>query len=117
MNDSLEIECDAGNGGVPVLRLRGRLESGGAQALRARCAALQEQGYRDIVLDLEAVFYVGSSGLGMLLLLTNEFRAAGGRLVLAAPQESVIQILKLLNLDQFLEIEPTVAGVLSRPEA
>lgn len=117
MSDSLEIGLTEERGGLPVLRLRGRLEAEEAQDLRQRCVALLQSGRRVVVLDLDAVSFVASSGLGTFLLLTDEFRTAGGRLVIAAPQKGVVQVLQLLNLDQFLEIEPTVAGVLSQPEA
>lgn len=108
MSDKLEIVNAGEQAGVPVLHLRGRINAQGAQDLRDQCNALRENGHANLVLDLDGVSFVASSGLGIFLLLTEEYRSAGGRLVLAAPQGGVVQVLQLLNLDQFLEIAPSL---------
>jgi anti-anti-sigma factor len=113
MSDKLEITLGNGQNDVPVLRLRGRIEAPGAQQLRERCTELHESGCSHLVLDLDGVTFVSSSGLGTFLLLTEEFRSAGGKLVLAAPRSGVTQVLELLNLDQFLEISPSIEGALA----
>lgn len=113
MSDKLEITRGNGRDDVPVLRLRGRIEAPGAQQLREHCANLQESGCSHLVIDLDGVTFVSSSGLGTFLLLTEEFRSSGGKLVLAAPRSGVTQVLELLNLDQFLEISPSLEGALA----
>lgn len=116
MSDQLEITLGTGRDDVPVLRLRGRIEAPGAQRLRERCAELHDSGCSRLVIDLDGVTFVASSGLGTFLLLTEEFRSAGGKLVLAAPRTGVTQVLELLNLDQFLEISPSIEGALAGTE-
>lgn len=113
MSDQLEITRGSGSDGTSILRLRGRMEAGGAQQLRERCSELREEGNSRLVIDLDGVSFVASSGLGTFLLLTEEFRAAGGKLTLAAPQGGVVQVLELLNLDQFLDISPSLEGALA----
>ena len=113
MSDRLEITLENGRDDIPILRLRGRIEAFGAQQLRERCAELHETGCERLVIDLDGVTFVASSGLGTFLLLTEEFRSAGGRLVLAAPCTGVVQVLDLLNLDQFLDISPSIEGALA----
>lgn len=116
MSDKLEITAAGERTGVPVLCLRGRIDAQGAQDLLGRCAELREAGHANLVLDLDGVSFVASSGLGSFLLLTEEYRSAGGRLVLAAPQGGVVQVLELLNLDQFLDIAPSLDSLTVREE-
>lgn len=111
MSDKLEIAKAGDRSGVPILKLQGRIDARGAQELRDRCAELRDAGHANLVLDLDGVSFVASSGLGTFLLLTEEYRSGGGRLVLAAPQGGVVQVLQLLNLDQFLEIAPSLESV------
>lgn len=104
MHEQFEIEVDQATGCAPVVRLGGRLDAAGAQELRRRCLELREQGESCLVLQLGEVTFVASSGLGTFLLLTEEFGHAGGRIVLAEPSESVLRVIRLLNLDKFLQI-------------
>lgn len=116
MYEGLEISRVAETGSVPVLNLQGRLDASGAQLLRERCLALREEGSLTLVIDLTGVSFVASSGLGTFLLLTEEFANAGGKVIFAAPCESVQRVISLLNLDKFLEIERSVDAALTTVE-
>jgi anti-sigma B factor antagonist len=87
------------------MTLTGRLDAEAANRLRAQCASLREQGYERLALDLAAVSFVASSGVGTLLALTEEFKEFKGSLRLAALSEAVISVVSLLNLTQFLVID------------
>jgi stage II sporulation protein AA (anti-sigma F factor antagonist) len=108
MSNPFAIEVSERSGPVPVLQLRGRLEASGAQELLQQATTLREQGEKALVLDLSEVEFLASSGLGTLLLLTEEFRDCGGQLILADLPPAVREVVDLLNLDQFLRIEATV---------
>jgi anti-sigma B factor antagonist len=110
MSNPFAIEIAQEIGAAKVLRLRGRLEASGAQELLQQASALREAGETVLVLDLKDVEFLASSGLGTLLLLTEEFRDNGCQLILAALPPAVREVVDLLNLDQFLQIEPTVAS-------
>ncbi|MFH1844934.1 MAG: STAS domain-containing protein [bacterium] len=113
MSDQFEIEIGAEKGSALVLKLKGRLTAGGAHELRELCSEQRERGHQFIVIDLAEVSFVASSGLGTFLLLTEEFSHAGGKVVFAMPCESVVRVIKLLNLDKFLEIVDSVAKALN----
>lgn len=117
MSEPFTITLVERAGEVAVLRLAGRMEASGAQSLHERCRELFDQGARRLVLEMGAVSFIASSGLGVLLLLTEELRDAGGELTIAAPHQSVRQVLALLNLDQFLMLVPSVADALATQEA
>lgn len=108
MSNPFVIEEDRQNSTVPILRLRGRLEAAAAQDLLQKASGLREAGASVLLLDLSEVEFLASSGLGTLLLLTEEFRDSGGKLFLADLPQAVREVVDLLNLDQFLQIEPTV---------
>ena len=117
MSDSFTITLVEQADPAVVLRVAGRLEASGAQVLQTRCRDLVDQGSRRLVLDMSAVSFISSSGLGVLLLLTEDLRGLRGELVIAAAHQSVLEVLDLLNLDQFLLLAPSVEEALSAQKA
>jgi anti-sigma B factor antagonist len=77
--------------------------------VRQRVRAQLEQGRSTVVVDLSNTEYVDSAGLGTLVLLNREARAAGGCLVLAGLSDHVRDLLRLLRLDEVFTIATTVA--------
>jgi anti-sigma B factor antagonist len=77
--------------------------------VRQRVRAQLEQGRATVVIDLSRTEYVDSAGLGTLVLLNKEARAAGGCLVLAGLSDHVRDLLRLVRLDEVFTITSTVA--------
>jgi anti-sigma B factor antagonist len=77
--------------------------------VRQRVRAQLEQGRATVVVDLSRTEYVDSAGLGTLVLLNKEARAAGGCLVLAGLSDHVRDLLRLVRLDEVFTITATVA--------
>ena len=75
--------------------------------VRQRVRAELEQGRATVVVDLSRTEYVDSAGLGTLVLLNKEARAAGGCLVLAGLSDHVRDLLRLVRLDEVFTIVPT----------
>lgn len=59
---------------------------------------------REIVLDLSGVDFLDSTGLRMLWTARQRAQAAGSRLVLAAPSEPVMRVLRVTKLDKVFQI-------------
>jgi anti-sigma B factor antagonist len=59
---------------------------------------------KNLVLDLAAVQFVDSSGLGAILSLLREFTQTGGRLKLAALAPNVRAVFELVRMHRILEI-------------
>jgi anti-sigma B factor antagonist len=76
--------------------------------VRQRVRAQLEQGRATVVVDLSRTEYVDSAGLGTLVLLNKEARAAGGCLVLAGLSDHVRDLLRLVRLDEVFTITATV---------
>lgn len=116
MVHEFRIEEDARPAGVVVLRVAGRLDAKGAQAMVAHCTGLQERGVRRVLLNLAAVPFVASSGVGSLLALTDQFAEAGGCLRLVEISDAVRSVVDLLNLGEFLRIDGTEEAGLAAAE-
>ncbi|MBV8462828.1 MAG: STAS domain-containing protein [Acidimicrobiales bacterium] len=65
---------------------------------------LVEEGYHEIVVDLQRVAFIGSTGLGSLVAGQNQLAARGGELRLRAPTPSVRRVLSITALDQLFTV-------------
>lgn len=90
-----------------VIALDGRLTATAAPLLRKAVNDLVTAGNTRIVIDLGAVSFVDSSGLGALVGGLKTARVAGGDLRIAAVPEAVTTVLRLTNLDRVLRDHPT----------
>lgn len=70
-------------GALTILDLSGRLTIGdGAQLLKDKCESLVFQNRNQIIVNLAAVPYIDSGGLGQLVACYTTISRAGGRLTL-----------------------------------
>jgi anti-sigma B factor antagonist len=61
-----------------------------------------------VILDLTALEYIDSSGIGMIALASGRLREAGGRMVVVVPEGRVLQLLKIAGVDALLTISGTL---------
>ena len=71
-----------------------------------------ECGNNKMVMNLENVEYIDSSGLGALVTLLKKLRSGNGKLVLVNTKSSVKQILGLTNLDKVFIIENSMESAI-----
>jgi anti-sigma B factor antagonist len=101
-------------GDAIVLDIVGRLAlADGTAAVRDVIGSLVQQGKKHIVLNLAAVDFVDSSGLGELVRTHASVRSHGGQLKLANPSKHVYDLLKMTKLDRVLDIEQDEASALN----
>ena len=98
-----------------VLRLDGRLDLIGAPGLRDAVETAVAGGDARIVVDLEGVSFVDSSGVGALVGGLRRAREAGGDLVLAAPGEQARTVIALTGVDRVLVAFADVDAALASP--
>lgn len=79
------------------------LEAANAQAFKTEAKTALE-GLGPVVIDLRAVEFIDSSGIGTLLSL---LKVRGGELRLRAVQGGVMSVLELLRLHRVFQIEPS----------
>jgi anti-sigma B factor antagonist len=89
-----------------VVALAGELDAYTSCALRERLAAIGAEGSSArVVLDLAAVSFVASAGLGTLVWATKRLRARGGDVVIKAPNAQVARLLEITGLRHILTID------------
>jgi len=85
--------------GVKVVKLRGRLSMGPSlDRFNAAMTELLGQGQNRIVLDLEEVPTIDSSGIGMLVRHLTTAKQSGGAIRLLKPSKFTVQTLKMVGL-------------------
>jgi anti-sigma B factor antagonist len=104
--DEIEVTEAASRGKIAVLRVRGRLDASTAPTLLERCAKVQSNG-QNLVLNLSGVSFLGSSGVGAMLVLVEQFQEQDGVIRFAALSDSARSVVELLDLDDYLSIHPT----------
>lgn len=98
----MKLTIDPGDA-FAVVRPDGRITVASSAVLRYAVNDLLEQGRRRIVIDLAAVEFIDSSGLGALIGSHKAAEQAGGDLRIAAAPDQVRMVLRLTNLDQVLK--------------
>jgi anti-sigma B factor antagonist len=95
---ALDIESKTIDG-VKLLKLKGRLSMGPPlDRFNAAMAELFNQGQNRIVLDLEEVPSIDSSGIGMLVRHLTTAKQNGGAIRLLKPSKFTVQTLKMVGL-------------------
>ena len=94
----MDIEVRS-QGTVKVIKLRGRLALG-------ESVDLLSSGENRLVLDLEELATMDSSGIGLLSRLLTLSKQQGGSLKLVNPSKFVVQTLKLVGLLNLFEVFP-----------
>jgi anti-sigma B factor antagonist len=110
---SLEVQTKQTEGGVTVVVPSGRLDVAGAPALKAAIGDVVKNGPTRLVIDMEGVSFVDSTGLGSVIAALKMLRGSKGDLRLAAPNQQVRVVLELTTLDRVFAYYATVEDALT----
>lgn len=95
-----------------MFRLTGLLDAFSEPAFKKVVGKCIEDGPVNIILDLSAIDFVDSSGLGVLVQMAKKTQSLSGTLqIISNPR--VTQTVKLVRLEQFLSLQPSVENALS----
>ena len=89
---------------VVILTLKGRLTLGESNLVRERIAQLVAAGKHNVVVDLGAVEYIDSTGLGILVICFTSLKKQGGALKLVNPNKRNVELLLLTKLHTVFEV-------------
>ncbi len=98
-----------------VLEVGGEIDVYTAPRLRERLVELVGDGVRQIVVDMERVEFLDSTGLGVLVGGLKRVRAQGGHLVLVCSQERILKIFRITGLERVFDIHPSVEEAVAAP--
>ncbi len=101
---SLEIQ-QREREGIVILDLKGRLTVGGEVAtFRDRVQKLVNSGRTSIILNLQDVDYIDSTGLGALVMSFTSLQRAGGKIKLLNLSRCGIELLVMTKLTTIFEV-------------
>jgi anti-sigma B factor antagonist len=111
---TLELEVDE-KAGWHVLIVRGEVDVTTTPRVRAQLIALLSEGEPQLVVDLEGVRFLDSSGLGALVAGLKLARSRSGELrIVCEHQRSVRKVLEVTGLERVLDrydsVEAAVAA-------
>lgn len=84
--------------GIRIVRLAGRMDIEGAVAIDPRFSTLVAAGGKAIVVDLSGLTFLGSLGMGTLVMAAKNVAARKGLMVLCGASGSVEHALSRTNL-------------------
>lgn len=94
---------------VQVVAMTGRLDAFNAPDLRARLQSLLDAGEKYFVLDLQALTFMDSAAMAVLVSLLKQARTAGGGVSLVKPaNEAALRILLLTKFDRVFHMSENV---------
>nr|WP_198017859.1 STAS domain-containing protein [Oscillatoria acuminata] len=110
MTVSLRGTREVGND-YQLFRLTGLLDAFSEATFRKAISKCIDEGPTNIILDLSKIDFVDSSGLGALVQLVKKAQTAEGTLQIVS-NPRVTQTVKLVRLEQFLSLQPSVDAAL-----
>jgi anti-sigma B factor antagonist len=110
---SLDVQTRQTEKGVTVVVPSGRLDVAGAPSLKEAIGDAIKNGAPKLVIDMEGVSFVDSTGLGSVISALKQIRSSEGDLRLAAPNQQVRVVLELTTLDRVFPYFATVEEALT----
>ena len=107
--DSLTLLDD-----IVQLKLVGRLDLEGTQTISDKFAFATTANRGKFIIDLSAVSFLTSIGIRMLMTSAKAQMNRGGKLVLAAPQPHIRQVIEASGIDQLIELTSDVETAIGK---
>lgn len=100
--------------GVQILVVRGSLDALSASDLKTEVVALGDSGVKKVLVDLDKLTLIDSSGVGVLISLFKRVRGQGGQVCFSGVKAQPKEVFRLLRLDRSLDICATVDDALKK---
>lgn len=106
---------DRQEGGATVVEVGGEIDVYTAPKLREKIIDVVAGGSYHLVVDMEKVEFLDSTGLGVLVGALKRVRAHDGSLALVCTQDRILKIFKITGLTKVFPIHASVADALAEP--
>ena len=105
----MDLDVETGTiDGAALLTLRGEIDVYTAPRLRQAIIDLVDGGADRIVVDMEKVDFLDSTGLGVLVGGLKRVRMKDGSLSIVTTQDKILKIFDITGLNKVFAIHPTV---------
>lgn len=102
-------------GDVLCIRLEGELDHHTADQLKQRVtAAMERKAIKHLVLNLESLTFMDSSGLGVILGRYKQIKQQQGSMVVCAISPSIKRLFDISGLFKVIQLEPSENSALKR---
>ena len=109
MDLSLETRQEDGH---TIIEVGGEIDVYTAPKLRDKITELVGEGHHDLVIDMEGVDFLDSTGLGVLVGGLKKVRAYDGSMELICSQDRLLKIFRITGLAKVFTIHDSEAGAL-----
>ena len=99
--------------GATIIAVGGEIDVYTAPKLRDKITELVANGVYDIIVDMEAVEFLDSTGLGVLVGGLKKVRAHDGKLELVCTQDRLLKIFRITGLAKVFVIHDSADGALA----
>lgn len=87
-----------------TIYLSGSIDIPGAESLKKALQDITEQNPKEVCIDFDEVNFIGSSGIGKLLLFYKKFTSKGGKVVIVNLNKEITALFKAIKLDKLFNI-------------
>ncbi|HEX3540160.1 MAG TPA: STAS domain-containing protein [Acidimicrobiales bacterium] len=108
MPPDLRLSVDATHPDFSVLTVEGEIDVYTAPLLREKLVELADSHVPRIVVNLEPVEFLDSTGLGVLVAALNRFRRQEGDVELICSQPRILRVFEITGLTKVFTIHPTL---------
>jgi anti-sigma B factor antagonist len=102
-------------GSYSVVMVEGEIDVYTAPKLREKLIELVSEGSYDVVVNLEGVDFLDSTGLGVLVGALKRVKAHDGSLSLVCTQDKILKIFKITGLTKVFPIHDSVDEATGAP--
>ena len=92
-------------GKMTTVYLSGAIDIPGAENLKKALNDLTEDNPKEVCLDFKDVNFIGSSGIGKLLLFYKKFTTQGGKVTISNLNKEISALFKAIKLDKLFKIQ------------
>ncbi len=97
---------------VVVIKTARMLDNNNAHEMVEIVNSIQSRGVRYIVIDMSELEFISSAGVGSILGTVEGSRELGGDIILAGPSETIVHVLRVLDLLDYLTVKGSVQEAL-----
>jgi anti-sigma B factor antagonist len=109
----LTLKVDSADHGFTVIAVSGEIDVYTAPKLRERLIGLVEAGSYQLIVDMEGVEFLDSTGLGVLVGGLKRVRAHDGWIDLVCTQGRILRIFRITGLNKVFNIHDSVADAVA----
>lgn len=91
-------------GGCPVVELKGEIDLSTSPVFKEKLYEIIDSGKKDIIIDMEGLEFMDSTGLGVLVATLKKTSLEGGTIRLVCSKRNIVKVFTITGLDKVFSI-------------